>query len=98
VPAAEVFHHNPGARTRGRPRDWQLYYEVRNTLEYRLRIRRRTPKGVARALGAVLGKLGSILLVEPGKARSLRLWWWGVRDFARGRLGKVVDPAGWQED
>jgi GT2 family glycosyltransferase len=97
VPEAEVLHRNPGARRRGQPRDWQLYYEVRNTLEYRLRIRRRTVKGVARAVGAVLGKLGSILLFEPGKARSLRLWWWGVRDFARGRLGKVVDPATWDE-
>jgi GT2 family glycosyltransferase len=97
VPEAEVVHRNPGARRRGQPRDWQLYYEVRNTLEYRLRIRRRTVKGVARAVGAVLGKLGSILLFEPGKVRSLRLWWWGVRDFARGRLGKVVDPATWDE-
>jgi rhamnopyranosyl-N-acetylglucosaminyl-diphospho-decaprenol beta-1,3/1,4-galactofuranosyltransferase len=93
VREAEVLHLNPRARRRGQPRDWQLYYEVRNTLEYRLRIRRRTVKGVARALGSVLGKLASILLLERGKGRSLRLWWSGVRDYRRGRLGRVVDPA-----
>ena len=92
VREAEVMHLNPGARSPGQARDWQLYYEVRNTLEYRLRIRRRTVKGVARAVGAVLGKLSSIVLLEPAKGRSLRLWWWGVRDFGRGRLGRVVDP------
>ena len=92
VPDAEVLHLNPRARRRGEARDWQLYYEVRNTLEYRLRIRRPTVKGIARAMGGVLGKLGSILLLEPRKPRSLRLWWWGVRDFARGRLGRVVEP------
>jgi GT2 family glycosyltransferase len=92
VPEAEVLHLNPRARRRGQPRDWQLYYEVRNTLEYRLRIRRRTAKGVARALGGVLGKLASIVVLEPGKRHALRLWWMGVRDFLRGRLGRVVEP------
>lgn len=92
VPAAAVMHLNPGARRRGQARDWQLYYEVRNTLEYRLRIRRRSVKGVARAVGGVLGKLASILLWEPDRGASLRLWWAGVRDFARGRLGRVVEP------
>ena len=92
VPDAAVMHLNPRARRRGQPRDWQLYYEVRNTLEYRLRIRRRTVKGVARAVGGVVGKLASIVLLEPGKRRSLWWWWMGVRDFRRRRLGRVVDP------
>ena len=92
VREAEVLHLNPRARRRGQQRDWQLYYEVRNTLEYRLRIRRRTAKGVARAVGGVLGKLASILLLEPGKGPSLRMWWSGIRDFRRGRLGRVVEP------
>ena len=97
VPGAEVMHHNPRARSRREARDWQLYYEVRNTLEYRLRIRPRTVKGVARAAGGVTGKLLSIVFVEPSKRRSLALWWKGVRDFAAGRLGKRVDPQGWSE-
>src|SRR2546423_5918432 len=92
VRAAEVLHRNPRGRSRGDARDWQLYYEVRNTLEYRLRIRRRTVRGVARALGGVGGKLLSIVFVEPSKRRSLGLWWRGVRDFAAGRLGRRVDP------
>ena len=93
VPGAEVLHRNPRARMRREARDWQLYYEVRNTLEYRLRIRHRTVRGVARALGGVGGKLLSIVFVEPSKGRSLGLWWKGVRDFAAGRLGKRVDPS-----
>ena len=92
VPDAVVLHLNPGARRRGEPRDWQLYYEVRNTLEYRLRIRRATIKGVARAMVDVLGKLVSILVLERDKLRSLRLWWSGVRDFLRGTLGRVEEP------
>jgi hypothetical protein len=95
VGAAEVLHKNPGARGRRAPRDWQLYYEVRNTLEYRLRIRRRTLKGILRAVGGVAGKLLSIIFLEPQKRRSLRLWWKGVRDFRAGRLGRRVDPATW---
>jgi GT2 family glycosyltransferase len=95
VPGAEVLHRNPRARSRREARDWQLYYEVRNALEYRLRIRRRSVRGVARAVGGVAGKLLSIVVVEPSKRRSLGLWWKGVRDFAAGRLGKGVDPSGW---
>jgi GT2 family glycosyltransferase len=93
VPEAEVLHLNPRARRRGAARDWQLYYEVRNTLEYGLRIRRLSVKGLSRAVGGVLGKLASILLFEPAKGRALSLWLRGVRDFARGRLGRVVEPA-----
>jgi GT2 family glycosyltransferase len=94
VAAAEVLHHNPGARDRRDPRDWQLYYEVRNTLELRLCGRRRTVRGVARAVGTVLGKLGAIVLFVPNKGASLRLWWRGVRDFAGGRMGRIVEPNG----
>lgn len=95
VPDAVVHHRNPEDRARGSARDWRLYYEVRNTLELRLRIRRLTTKGALRALGAVLRKLGAIVFLEPNKGRSLRLWWWGVRDFARHRMGRVVDPETW---
>ena len=92
VPGAEVMHLNPGARRRGQARNWQLYYEVRNTLEYRLRIRRRTVKGVARAVGGVLGKLASIVLLEPGKRRSLRWWWMGSATSSAGGWGVWSTP------
>jgi GT2 family glycosyltransferase len=97
VQAAEVMHRNPRARSRREARDWQLYYEVRNTLEYRLRIRRRTVKGVAHAVGGVTGKLLSIVFLEPSKRRALALWWKGVRDFAAGRLGRQIDPSEWSD-
>ena len=94
VAGAEVLHLNPGARERGRPRDWQLYYEVRNTLEYRLRIRV-TPRGLWRALGVVVGKPIAIVVTEPGKRRSLGLWWRGIRDFSSHRMGRQVNPENW---
>jgi rhamnopyranosyl-N-acetylglucosaminyl-diphospho-decaprenol beta-1,3/1,4-galactofuranosyltransferase len=95
VPEAVVFHANPEDRPRGSTRDWRLYYEVRNALYVRLRLRRLSAKGVWRALRGTGGKLGAIVLLEPHKARSLRLWAMGVRDFLRGRLGKVVRPEDW---
>jgi len=95
---ATVMHWNPEDRFRGRRRDWRLYYEVRNGLYYRLRIHPLTRRGVYRALSGALGKLVSIVLFEPDKVMSLRLWLWGVRDFLRGRLGKLVDPEAWSDD
>ena len=95
VRSAVVMHVNPEDRARGSARDWRLYYEVRNGLYVRLRLRRLTRKGAWRAARAAFGKLAAILLLEPGKLRSLRLWAMGVRDFLRGRLGKVVRPEDW---
>jgi GT2 family glycosyltransferase len=97
VRVAGVLHLNPGARERGGGRDWQLYYEVRNGLYVRLRLRPFSLKQWRRAWGAALGKLGAIVLLEPRKGRSLRLWWMGWRDYRRGRLGKVVDPETWRK-
>jgi len=96
VPQAEVFHVNPEEHSRGAARDWRLYYEVRNGLYVRLRLRPRTAKGTWRAWRSALGKLGAIVLLEPNKRRSLRLWWQGYRDYRRGRLGKVVSPETWR--
>ena len=95
-PDAVVMHLNPEDRVRGTRRDWRLYYEVRNGLWIRLRDRDRSLRQLWRALRMVAGKLVSIVLLEPGKAASLRLWWMGVQDFRRGRLGVVVDPAEWR--
>jgi rhamnopyranosyl-N-acetylglucosaminyl-diphospho-decaprenol beta-1,3/1,4-galactofuranosyltransferase len=96
VPEAIVVHRNPAARRRGDRRDWQLYYEIRNTLEYRLRVRR-TAKGIARALVAIGGTALSILAFEPAKAESLSLWWRGISDFRKRRFGRRVDPARWAD-
>jgi GT2 family glycosyltransferase len=95
VDAASVLHVNPMARERGQARDWQIYYEVRNGLYVRRKLRPFSWKQWWRAWRAALGKLGAIVFLEPHKVRSLRLWWRGYRDYRRGRLGKVVDPADW---
>jgi GT2 family glycosyltransferase len=95
VPEAVVFHANPEDRPRGSARDWRLYYEVRNGLYVRLKLRPRTAKGTWRAWRGAVGKLGAIVVLEPYKRRSLGLWWRGVRDYRRGRLGKVVAPEDW---
>jgi GT2 family glycosyltransferase len=97
VPEAEVFHRNPEDRTRGSGRDWRLYYEVRNGLYVRLALRPRTAKGTWRAWRSALGKLGAIVLLEPHKGRSTKLWWRGYRDYRRRRLGKVVAPEDWTD-
>ena len=92
---AAVFHVNPEDRQRGTARDWRLYYEVRNGLYVRLVLRPRTAKGTWRAWRSALGKLGSIILLEPQKRRSIGLWRRGYRDYRKGRLGKVVAPEDW---
>jgi hypothetical protein len=93
VPEAHVSNRRPEARVPGERRTWRLYYEVRNTLVYRLLLKPLTPTGLWKALRVVAGKPVRILLTEPGKGASLKLWWWGVRDFALGRMGRRVDPA-----
>lgn len=96
VREASVLHLNPMARERGASRDWQLYYEIRNGLYVRRKLRPFTWKGWWRAWRGALGKLGAIVLLEPNKRRSLGLWWRGYRDYRKGRLGRVVDPETWR--
>lgn len=94
---AGILHVNPEVRRRGSARDWRLYYEVRNGLWYRLRAQPLTVHRVVRAAQLALRPLLSILVLEPVKARSLRLWWMAIRDVARDDLGKRVDPQAWSE-
>ena len=95
---AVVLHLNPEDRPRGARRDWRLYYEVRNGLWYRLRAQPVTLRRLRRAVYLAGRPLLSILLLEPGKLTSLRLWVRAVGDVARNRLGKQVDPATWEEE
>ncbi|MEY2423212.1 MAG: hypothetical protein QOI95_3279 [Acidimicrobiaceae bacterium] len=95
APDAMMLHQNPLARVKGAQRDWRLYYEIRNGLWLRLKVRDRTFKQYLRSFLLVTRTLLSIVLLERGKRASLRLWWMGVSDFARGHLGKRVDPATW---
>lgn len=92
-PDAIVLHAKPATRVAGRARDWRLYYEVRNTIWLRTRARRPGPMQLWRLIRVLGGKLYRIVLTEPGKAQSLRLFGMGVIDGLRGRLGRRVDPA-----
>lgn len=92
---AVVLHHNPEDRRRGSRRDWRLYYEVRNALWYRLRAQPLTLHRLWRSAVLAGRPLLSILLLEPSKLPSLRLWGQAVTDVARNRLGRRVDPATW---
>lgn len=93
-PEAVVFHAKPAKRVAGRARDWRLYYEVRNSIWLRLRVRRGGPRQLWRLVRMLGGKLYRIVALEPGKAQSLRLFALGVGDGVRGRLGRRIDPAG----
>jgi hypothetical protein len=46
----------------------------------------------------VAGIAGSIVLFEPDKRRSLRLWWLGVNDYRQTKVGRRLDPATWERD
>jgi GT2 family glycosyltransferase len=92
---AGILHLNPEDRRRGAGRDWRLYYEVRNGLWYRLRAQPLTVHRLARAVQLAVRPLCSILVFEPAKGASLRLWWMAIRDVATNTLGKRVDPQTW---
>lgn len=94
---AVVLHLNPEDRRPRSRRDWRLYYEVRNGLWYRLRAQPLTAHRLWRAAYLAGRPLLSIVLLEPGKVASLRLWSKAIADVARNRSGKRVDPALWAQ-
>jgi GT2 family glycosyltransferase len=95
---AAITHINPMKHRRGEPRTWRLYYDVRNSLHYRLRVKRPTVRVRARAALGVAKTAAAIVVLEPHKRRSLRLLRRAVSDFRAGRLGKRLDPETWERD
>jgi GT2 family glycosyltransferase len=93
-----ITHVNPMKHRRGEPRTWRLYYDVRNSLHYRLRVKRPTARVRARAALGVAKTAAAIVVLEPHKRRSLRLLRLALSDFRAGRLGKRVDPETWERD
>lgn len=92
-PEARVAHGG-GSRRSPRPA-WMQYYEVRNTLWYRLHVQtgvswRRRAGRSARVLAAALVRA---LLWEDRKLHKLRLIARGTLDGVRGRLGRTVLPS-----
>jgi rhamnopyranosyl-N-acetylglucosaminyl-diphospho-decaprenol beta-1,3/1,4-galactofuranosyltransferase len=88
--ASAVVVHEPVRRATGRA-PWKTYYEVRNSIYYRLHVQRRWPVGplkLARVLAAILvSSLG-----RQDRREQLSMYVRGLVDGARGRLGKRVDP------
>jgi GT2 family glycosyltransferase len=96
VPGA-VVEHRAAAKAAGcSVPAWRTYYEVRNTLYFRLRVRRPSLGGRVRAVVVLFQQL--IAILRGGSRRThVRLWWRGVSDYRRGQLGKVVDPEAFPE-
>jgi rhamnopyranosyl-N-acetylglucosaminyl-diphospho-decaprenol beta-1,3/1,4-galactofuranosyltransferase len=86
-PRAEVLH----ARVRitdSKPA-WKVYYEVRNSVYYRLFVQRRKPKRFLRLARTLLRTLGRVLR-EDDRRRKLRLYGRGIVDGLTKRLGRTV--------
>ena len=86
------IEHGGGPRRSPRP-PWIFYYEVRNTLWYRIYVQdtswRRRGSRIAYVLVAALTRT---LLHEDRKLLKLRLIARGIVDGLRGRLGRTVVP------
>ena len=95
---ATITHANPMKHLRGEPRTWRLYYDTRNSLHYRLRVKRPTLGTRARSALGVAKTAAAIVAFEPHKRRSLRLLRMAVADFRADRLGKRVDPETWNRE
>jgi GT2 family glycosyltransferase len=95
VPETLVDHLSPARHRRGDARTWRLYYDVRNRLHFRFRVRRARR---LRALAGVAATAAAVILFEPHKRRSLGLLLRALRDFGSGRLGKTLDPDTWNSE
>jgi rhamnopyranosyl-N-acetylglucosaminyl-diphospho-decaprenol beta-1,3/1,4-galactofuranosyltransferase len=87
VDAAEVVHGR--VRTADTKPAWKVYYEVRNSVYYRLFIQRHRGRRFYRLTRTLLKTLGRVL-TEPGRPRKLWLYARGIVDGLTGRLGPRV--------
>ena len=85
---ARVLHGRVRAGT-SKPA-WKVYYEVRNSVYYRLWVQRRRGRRFYRLGRTLLRMLGGVLLREDDRPRKLWLYARGVFDGLLGRLGKRV--------
>jgi GT2 family glycosyltransferase len=79
-----VVDHRPRRRAAARPA-WKAYYETRNTIWFRTRVRSFTARNVRRLLVAVVA-LGR----DAAREGHLSSWARGVLDGVAGRLGQRV--------
>jgi rhamnopyranosyl-N-acetylglucosaminyl-diphospho-decaprenol beta-1,3/1,4-galactofuranosyltransferase len=85
-----VVFHEPVRRAAGRTA-WKTYYEVRNSVYYRLYVQRRWPIGPAKLIRALTIILLSSL-IQAGRREQLSMFRRGLIDGLLGRLGKRVRP------
>ena len=93
-----ITHANPMKHLRGEPRTWRLYYDTRNSLHYRLRMKPATWRTRAKSAVGVAKIAAAIVAFEPHKRRSLGLLRRAVGDYRHGRMGKRVDPETWNRE
>ena len=93
-----ITHANPMKHRRGEPRTWRLYYDTRNSLHYRLRMKPASWRTRARSAMGVAKTAAAIVAFEPHKRRSLGLLRKAVSDYRHGRMGKRVDPETWNRE
>lgn len=85
VPGATMKHYWAKPRKRAA---WKYYYEIRNSVYYRLRIQPRTELKVL--VVSLLRTFVRILAIEDHKVMKLRLFLRGWRDGLAGRLGRSL--------
>jgi len=93
-----ITHANPMKHRRGEPRTWRLYYDTRNSLHYRLKMKPATWRTRARSTLGVAKTAAAIVVFEPHKRRSLSLLRKAVSDYRHDRMGKRVDPETWNRE
>lgn len=86
--AARVLHGRVRAGARKPP--WKVYYEVRNSVYYRLWVQRRRGRRFYRLARTLLKMLARIVVREDQRGRKLWLYARAVVDGLLGRLGKRV--------
>jgi rhamnopyranosyl-N-acetylglucosaminyl-diphospho-decaprenol beta-1,3/1,4-galactofuranosyltransferase len=86
--SARVLHGRVRAGRHKPP--WKVYYEVRNSVYYRLRVQRRSGRRFYRLVRTLVRMLGRILLREDQRLIKLSMYGRGLMDGLLGRLGKRV--------
>lgn len=77
-------------RTGGRP-PWKFYYEVRNSIYYRLFIQGATGRRLFK-LARTLSRLHILALVGPNRLQKVAMFYRGLADGVTKRLGVTVVP------
>jgi GT2 family glycosyltransferase len=84
-----VSHGTPGG---GEKPAWKYYYEIRNTIYYRIYVQKRNVFRRARRITRTLLRLTGRAILEKGSLKKLSLIATGALHGAQKELGKRIDP------